>query len=75
MAKDRYLAWYASPNGGHSPLGAISAADDQEAELLLGKLVRRRRAELNPEGFVSLTNSADEDVGSPARVGEHLLAE
>lgn len=73
MAKDRYQAWYASPDGGHTPLEAISAADVQEADLLLGKLVRRRSAELDPEGVVSLTNSADEEVGTPVRVGEHLL--
>jgi hypothetical protein len=74
MAKDRYQAWYASPEGGHAPLEAISAADDQQAELLLGKMVRRRSAELDPEGFVSLTNSAGEDVGNRSRVGEHLLS-
>ncbi|MGA9582284.1 MAG: hypothetical protein WBR13_09990 [Allosphingosinicella sp.] len=75
MTKDRYQAWYASPHGGHSPLEAISAANDQEAALLLGKMVRRRSADLDPEGFVSLTNSADEEVGTRIRVGEHLLDE
>lgn len=75
MAKDRYQAWYASPDGGHAPLDAISANDDQQAELLLGKMVRRRVAELHPDGLVSLTNSADEEVGSRSRVGEHLIPE
>ena len=73
MAKDRYQAWYASPEGQHSPLEAISAADDQEAELLLGKIVRRRSEELKVDGLVSLTNSAGEDVGTPSRVSEHLI--
>lgn len=73
MAKDRYQAWYASPQGPHSPLEAISAVDDQEAELLLGKIVRRRCVELEANGLVSLTNSAGEDVGTPSRVGEHLI--
>ena len=73
MAKDRYQAWYASPQGLQSPLDAISAADDQEAKLLLGKMVRRRSEELDEDGFVSLTNAAGEDVGMPSRVGEHLI--
>lgn len=73
MQKDRYLAWYAPPEGAHSPLGPISAASDEEAELLLSKMVRRRSAELDVDGFVSLTNAAGEDVGAPSRVGEHLI--
>lgn len=73
MAKDRYQIWYASPQGAHALLEAVSAADLQEAELLVGKVVRRRRHELEPDGMVSLTNAADEDVGTPSRVGEHLI--
>ena len=73
MVKDRYQAWYTSPQGLHSPLEAISASDDQEAELLLGKVVRRRSEELEAEGLVSLTNAAGEDVGTPSRVDEYLI--
>lgn len=73
MTKDRYQIWYASPQGPHIPLEAVSAADVEEAELLLGKVVRRRRHELEPDGLVSLTDPADEDVGMPSRVDEHLL--
>ncbi|HEV2746366.1 MAG TPA: hypothetical protein VGW34_03600 [Allosphingosinicella sp.] len=66
MAKDRYQAWYASPHGGYEPLEAISSTDHEVAELLLGKMVRRRSAELDPDSLVSLTDSAGEDVGTPS---------
>jgi len=73
MEKDHYQAWYTSPLGVHSPLDSISASDDQEAQLLLGKVARRRSEELDAEGLLSLTNSAGEDVGMSSRVGEHLI--
>lgn len=73
MTKDRYEVWYTSPRGVPSPLEGFPAANDDEAKLVLGKVVRRRSSDLEVDGLVSLTNEAGEEIGSPSRVGEHLI--
>jgi hypothetical protein len=78
MEEQRYTVWLRDPHGTTSPLGAVHGQTVEEAEHVAGKLVRRRHKELAPAGLeeeaiVSLTNFREEEVGTPARVGEHLL--
>lgn len=75
MAKDRYQIWYTPAGGSPSPLEAVSADNIQEAELLLGRVVRRRRHELDRDGSVRLTDESGKDVGTVSQVSEHLPAQ
>jgi hypothetical protein len=77
MNKDMYMVTMTDSNGVKSVLGSVLGRNLDEANILLGKLVRDKHDQNTPHGLdlngtIELIDSVGAPVGTSS-VGEHIL--